>query len=194
MKRFQFALMTLFTVLILGFLLYGCATPTPEPPPEPPHPAPEPEPETVPPAPEPKGTAPLVETLWELTHQYASEQLLPPPEGSVRFQFTENEDALLEVAGPVNQILSGYRHTVKESKSEDPNYEEGSLSLGAIVRTRRSGPYIRYEDLMVSNMELVQGYYIAGERPLESRLIIFGGYGREEIILFELTAVELPSE
>lgn len=99
---------------------------------------------------------------------------------------------MLQVEGPVNQIMGSYDHAVGESTSGSPDYEEGSLSLFRLARTRKTGPYIRYEDLMLSNMELVQGYYINGERPLESRLTIFGGYGREEIILFVLEAIEVP--
>jgi hypothetical protein len=135
-----------------------------------------------------------VGTLWELTHQYASEVIPSPPSGTVRLRFTEDEEQRLRIEGPVNQMVAGYSYAVRESKSEDPNYEEGTLSLSAIARTRRSGPYIRYEDLLVNNLDLVQGYYISGERPLESTLTIFGGYGREEIILLELEAVELPPE
>lgn len=194
MKRFQFALGSFLTLLLLSSLLFSCATPPPEPPPEPPSPLPAPEPEPERPAPEPKGTAPLVGTLWELTHQYASEEIPSPPRGNVRLRFTEDGEQLLQIEGPVNQMVAGYSYAVRKSKSEDPNYEEGTLSLSAIARTRMSGPYIRYEDLMVNNLDLVQGYYISGERPLESRLTIFGGYGREEIILLELVAVELPSD
>ncbi|MFP4407809.1 MAG: hypothetical protein ACLFPW_04745 [Spirochaetaceae bacterium] len=196
MKRFQSALRSFLILILLSSLLFGCATPPQEPEPEPPSPppAPAPEPEPEPPAPEPRGTAPLVGTLWELTHQYASEEIASPPRGTVRLRFTEDGEQLLQVEGPVNRMVADYGYAVREKKSGDPNYEEGTLSLSEIARTRRSGPHIRYEDLMVSNLELVQGYYITGERPLESTLTIFGGYGREEIILFELRAVELPPD
>lgn len=110
----------------------------------------------------------------------------------MQFLFTDSEEPALRVEGPVNRITGSFDYTVKESKSDSPDYEEGSLSVSRLARTRKSGPYIRYEDLILTNMELVQGYYINGEHPLESRLTIFGGYGREEIILFVLEAIEVP--
>jgi hypothetical protein len=180
----------LLILLIAVALFVGCATPpepAEEPPPEPARPEPEP-----PPEPEPKGTAPLLGTTWELLNQYAAEDIPNPPEGTVRFRFADTGEPVVQVEGPVNRITGGYSYAVKRTKSESPYYEEGSLSLFGLERTRKTGGYIRYEDLMVSNMELVQGYYINGEHPLESRLTIFGGYGREEIILFVLEAVELP--
>lgn len=178
--------------LLLILLLQACASPPAQLPVEPPPPPPPPE--EPPPPPEPVGTAPLVGTTWALVSQYSAEDLRNPPLGSVTLQFLDGDEPRLSAAGPVNRILGGYRYTVHRGKSENPHYEEGDLAIGELARSRATGAYIRFEDLMVENFRLAQGYYISGERPAESRLVIFGGYGMEEIILFELTVEELPPE
>ena len=180
----------LILFLSLALLLAGCASP-PEPTPEPlPEPLPEPAPEP-PPAPEPTGTAPLVGTVWELYSQYADQDTYNPPAGTVQFLFREAEPTLA-VEGPVNRMSSRYSYRLSSAGSDRDDYEEGSLALSGIARDRATGRYIEYEDLMVQNLALAQGYYISGDRPAESVLTIFGGHGLEEIILFQLRVAELP--
>ena len=114
-----------------------------------------------------------------------------PPAGTVRFHFGESEH-VLTVTGPVNELLAPFRYQAMETTMDEPEYEEGSLTVAEIRRERHTGPYITYEELLTENLGLTQGYYIKGAKPLESVLTIFGGHGREEIILFELQARALP--
>ncbi len=181
------------TLALLGalFAFAGCESPPPPLPPGPPPSEPPPEEE---PEPEPVGTAPLVGTVWSLDSQYSAEELREPPAESVSFHLQSGEEGEFTAEGPVNQIRGTYDYGVNGRVSERPDYEEGNLTVVARVRSRATGPYIDYEDLILENLALAQGYYITGERPAESTLVIFGGYGREEIILFELSVKELPPQ
>ena len=174
--------------LLLLLFLSGCATPPPEPVPAPlPPPDPEPLPE---PEPEPQGTAPLVGTLWQLEGQYGEEEIPSPSAGTVTFFLSPEEGSRLVIEGPTNQMYADFSYRIRESKSDAFDYEEGAILFRELASTRRAGPYLRYETLMQENLALAQGYYISGETPSESRLVIFGGFGREEIILFELSVTE----
>lgn len=194
MKHSALAVGARFALLALVFislLFSGCTSPPPDPPPAPRMPAPEPDPPEPEPEPAPQRTAPLVGTLWELRAQFGSEDVPRPPEGSVQLRFEEVEDRFA-MRGPVNEIVGTYRYEILDSTLDNPNYEEGRIAVANTERTRQAGRYIRYEDIVVRNLGLIQGYYITDTPPSESELTLFGGHGREEIILFELKAVAVP--
>ena len=180
-------------LLLWAVALIACTTTPPKPPPAAPPPEPPPQPKEEPeppPPPEPKGTAPLVGTTWKLHHQYRSEEIAVPPKGTVELLFTEEDGSLLVAEGPESRITGEYSYELLEKESAPLDYEEGTLTVTGVSKPESTGRYHRYEKTLASNLGLAQGYYIRGDHPEESELTIFGGYGREEIILLELRAAQ----
>jgi heat shock protein HslJ len=64
--------------------------------------------------------------------------------------------------------------------------DEG-LHFGTLASTKMAGPNLTFEQHLHENLALVRGYYITGDTYEESTLVLFGGHGREEIILAEFT-------
>lgn len=166
--------------VLVAVILAGCRTPAEETPLEPPpaavRPAPPPpppqEPEGVP-EPEPEPRAPLEGPTWVLEQQYGTSRIPAPPAGTITVTFAEGE---MNGFGGVNRLTGGYTY-------QGP----GVLSIGPLATTRAAGPFLRYETQFLENMALVRGYYITGDIREESRLTLFGGVGREEIILAEFS-------
>lgn len=142
---------------------------------------PEPEPEPVP-EPEPIGPAPLEGPVWVLVRQYGEREVRAAPHGSAWLRFDPAERGRVYGHGGTNRFTGGFTFGNVQFV-EAP--QEAPIRFGTLASTRAAGPYLRYESLLFENLALVKGYYIQGERYTDSTLTLFGGVGREEIILLE---------
>lgn len=186
-----------FTVLVVcAVTATACrSAPTPEPLPQPPSP-PVAVPESAPPP--PVGHAPLVGPDWIITTAFGDRDVARPAPGEVTLTVVRTHDGdilTLEVAG--HQVRVPVRIRVVPEDPSNPVREEGALQPGsAQIELQDGRSYRAYVALLADNIDLAQGYVIVGERPTDSRLTIFGGYGMEEIVLaqFRVDPATVPVE
>lgn len=158
------------TLLIVA----ACTTPpdayVPEPAPAPSRPDP-PEPQSQPaPDPEPQPRAPLEGPVWILDSLYGTTRVPAPPPGSVSVTFTPESG--FRAYTDLGTITGAYQVSGKNL-----------LAVQGVVPETREGRFARFQSVLEENLALVKGYYITGEIREESRLTLYGGVGREEIIL-----------
>lgn len=192
-KRPQPMVGTIITLIIIfGVFLMGCATPPP------PIPQPDPEP-TIEPIPEPI-PEPIIEeepptpiTLegpkWLLTYLHGTDRVRIPEEEIVWIVFSRQTNPEVFGFGGVNQIRGGY-NVPGLSLQATSSPLEGLITFGPRTSTRMAGPYLGYEQVFLFNLGLVQGYFIQGSTIEDGKLTLYGGHGREEIILAEFRSEE----
>ncbi|NCN04968.1 MAG: META domain-containing protein [Spirochaetales bacterium] len=192
--------LVLGSLLFLAFLLEGCASsppPVPEPPPvielpptlpPPPPPPPEPESEPIPPI-------SLEGYKWTLTYLYGTDRVRVPDDEIVWISFIRDPEGRFFGNGGVNQFFGAYNFGGRAASlsPDTPAPLEGSISLGSIGATKMAGRYLGFENVFFQNLGMVQGYLVRGSTFEDGRLVLFGGYGGEEIILVEFRS-ELLSE
>jgi len=191
-------ILTLF--LISGVILLGCASPPPpipqfEPEPLPlpaPTPVPEPEPEPIIEE-EPPTPISLEGPKWILTYLHGTDRVRIPEEELVWIIFSRATSPELSGFGGVNQIRGGY-HVPGLSLNATASPLEGLMTLGQITSTRMAGRYLGYEQVFLFNLGLVQGYFIQGSTIEDGKLTLYGGHGREEIILAQFRSEEFMPE
>ncbi|SIQ95126.1 hypothetical protein SAMN05920897_11939 [Alkalispirochaeta americana] len=96
-----------------------------------------------------------------------------PPEGMLWVEFDLQERVLRGFGGSAD--LTGH-------------YQKNAPSRITITPGQPATPpqrFARYYNQTLENLSLVKGYYIQGETYYESTLTLYGGLGREEIILAE---------
>ncbi|TVR68827.1 MAG: hypothetical protein EA427_09725 [Spirochaetaceae bacterium] len=187
-------------LLLAGLLLAatGCRStpeeippepsPAPEsPPPDEPAPPPPPPPDDPPPPPEPLPQAPLEGPRWILDTLYGTSRIAAPPAGSVWVEFDPaGEDPLFRAFTGIEQLTGTYtagprdQLTIQSVRFEDLAQENRRFAL--------------YRQQLLENIGLVKGYYIQGAIREESRLFLYGGVGREEIVLAEFSVAATTEE
>ena len=189
-------IVTLF--VISGIFLIGCATPPP------PIPQPEPEP-IIEPIPEPEPVPePIIEEepptpislegpKWLLTYLHGTDRVRIPEEEIVWIVFSRENNPEVFGFGGVNQIRGGF-HVIGLSVHATSSPLEGLITFGSLTSTRMAGPYLGYEQVFLFNLGLVQGYFIQGSTIEDGKLTLYGGHGREEIILAEFRSEEFIPE
>ena len=119
----------------------------------------------------PRGQPSLAGPEWQLSWLYGTNRVPQTAATPVYLQFTETE--VFGYTG-VNRITGMYSQQGDEG-----------LRFGTLASTKMAGPHLAFELQFHENLGLVRGYYITGDTYEESTLVLFGGHGREEIILAE---------
>lgn len=181
-------------LLLLLFALSGCRSAPEEAPPPPPPAMPEssvvtaPEPPEAPPEPQkPRPQAPLEGPRWVLESMYGTSRMAVPPAGSVWVEFDPaGEEPQFRAFTGIEEIMGSY-----SAGPRDQLVIQSVRFPDASSGTRR---FIPFREQLAENIALVKGYYIQGAVYEESRLFLYGGVGREEIILAEFLVAEEGAE
>lgn len=110
-----------------------------------------------------------------------------PPEGTLWVQF-DSREGLVRGSSGGSALQGAYQKTPSSGLTITPGRPPSLPER-----------FARYYTQTLENLSLVKGYYIQGDTYYESTLTLYGGVGREEIILAEFlvdpeSPLVLPSE